>query len=53
MTFGFDGDGPDVFDATYDFLMENRVPYAGLQPIRPSPGTPLYDRLKREGQAQG
>lgn len=50
MTFGFDGDGPDVFDATYDFLVKNRVPYAGLQPIRPSPGTPLYDRLKQEGR---
>jgi radical SAM superfamily enzyme YgiQ (UPF0313 family) len=50
MTFGFDADGPDVFDATYDFLMANRVPYAGLQPIRPSPGTPLYDRLKRDGR---
>ena len=50
MTFGFDGDGPGVFDATYEFLMGNRVPYAGLQPIRPSPGTPLYDRLKRDGR---
>jgi radical SAM superfamily enzyme YgiQ (UPF0313 family) len=50
MTFGFDGDGADVFNATYDFLMANRVPYAGLQPIRPSPGTPLYGRLMREGR---
>lgn len=50
MTFGFDGDGTEVFRASYDFLMENRVPYAGLQPIRPSPGTPFYAHLMREGR---
>lgn len=50
MTFGFDDDGPEVFKDTYDFLQKNHVPYAGLQPIRPSPGTPLYQRLKNEGR---
>ncbi len=50
MTFGFDGDGPEVFDLTYRFLQKNHVPFAGLQPIRPSPGTPLYQKLKAEGR---
>jgi len=50
MTFGFDDDGPDVFERTYRFLQRNRVPYAGLQPIRPSPGTPLFQKLKAEGR---
>ena len=32
LVFGFDGEGPDVFNSTYRFLMENRIPFAGLQP---------------------
>ena len=50
LVFGFDGEGPDVFNSTYRFLMENRIPFAGLQPLRPSPDTPLYKRLKSEGR---
>ena len=50
MTFGFDGDPPGVFRDTYEFLVRNRVPYAGWQPLRPSPGTPFYRRLKAEGR---
>ena len=50
MTFGFDEDSPEVFDETYEFLQKNHVPFAGLQPIRPSPGTPLYQRLKNLGR---
>lgn len=50
LVFGFDGDDPTVFDTTYEFLMKHRVPFAGLQPLRPSPGTPLYKRLKVDGR---
>jgi len=50
MTFGFDGEDPSVFRSTFDFLKKNRVPFAGLQPLRPSPGTPLYNKLKSQGR---
>jgi radical SAM superfamily enzyme YgiQ (UPF0313 family) len=50
LVFGFDGEDPSVFDSTYRFLMENRIPFAGLQPLRPSPGTPLFKKLKSEGR---
>ena len=50
MTFGFEGEDPSVFKNTLDFLMKNRVPFAGLQPLRPSPTTSLYDKLKSQGR---
>jgi len=50
MTFGFDADEPSVFRDTFTFLMKNRVPFAGLQPLRPSPGTPLYYKLKAQNR---
>lgn len=50
MTFGFDADRPSVFRDTHEFLVRHRVPYAGWQPLRPSPATPLLARLKAEGR---
>ena len=50
MTFGFDGEDPSVFKNTFKFLMKNRVPFAGLQPLRPSPGTSLYYKLQSQGR---
>lgn len=50
LVFGFDEEGSSVFNDTYNFLMKNRVPFAGLQPLRPSPGTPFYHKLKALGR---
>ncbi len=50
MTFGFDADKTSVFHDTFAFLMKNRVPFAGLQPLRPSPGTSLYYKLKAQNR---
>jgi radical SAM superfamily enzyme YgiQ (UPF0313 family) len=50
IVFGFDNEDPSAFDSTFRFLMKSRVPFAGLQPLRPSPATPLYERLKAEGR---
>ena len=50
MIFGLDEEDHDVFQQTYDFLRRNHVPFAGLQPLRPSPGTTLYKRLKMQGR---
>jgi len=50
MIFGLDEEDQGVFQETYDFLRRNHVPFAGLQPLRPSPGTTLYKRLKKQGR---
>jgi radical SAM superfamily enzyme YgiQ (UPF0313 family) len=49
MIMGLEGDGPDVFDRTYEFLMANRVPIAYFFILAPAPGTPFFDRMEREG----
>lgn len=50
MTFGFEGEDPSIFRSTFDFLKKNKVPFAGLQPLRPSPGTSLFNKLKSQGR---
>jgi len=48
--FGFDEDGPEVFDRTLDFIREERLECATFQILTPYPGTPLFDRLEVEGR---
>ncbi|MCL2058052.1 MAG: B12-binding domain-containing radical SAM protein [Oscillospiraceae bacterium] len=48
--FGFDEDAPDVFDKTIDFLEGAGIQNATFHILTPYPGTPLYERLKREGR---
>jgi radical SAM superfamily enzyme YgiQ (UPF0313 family) len=50
MIMGLEGDGPDIFDKTYEFLMENRVPIAYFFILAPAPSTALFGRLEREGR---
>ena len=50
MIVGLDGDGPDVFQRTYDFLMDNAVSVPRVHIMTPVPGTPLYDELAAEGR---
>ena len=45
-----DGQGPDVFDAVYDFVMDSGLYEMQITVLTPFPGTPLYARLKQEGR---
>jgi radical SAM superfamily enzyme YgiQ (UPF0313 family) len=48
--FGFDHDGPDVFDATVQFGIENRLETATFTILTPYPHTGLFHRLQAEGR---
>ena len=50
MIVGMDEDEPDVFDRTWRFLMDNRIPVPRVHILTPIPGTPLWARLEREGR---
>jgi len=50
VVFGFDTDGPEIFDDTLDFLMNCRVHSATFNILTPYPGTAVYERLKQEGR---
>ncbi len=47
---GFDGDGPDVFERTADWIERQRLECATFHILTPYPGTPLFRRLKQEGR---
>lgn len=46
MVFGLDGDGPEVFSKTLDWLVKNRIETLTSHILTPYPGTALYSRLK-------
>lgn len=47
---GLDGDGPEVFDAVEEFV-EQTLPFDVQITVQTAfPGTPLYERLRREGR---
>jgi len=48
--FGFDCDGPDVFERTVEFAIENRILTATFHILTPLPGTPAFDRLEAAGR---
>jgi radical SAM superfamily enzyme YgiQ (UPF0313 family) len=48
--FGYDHDTPEIFDRTLDFAMRSRLALAQFNPLIPTPGTPLYQRLQAEGR---
>jgi radical SAM superfamily enzyme YgiQ (UPF0313 family) len=48
--FGNDGDGPDIFERTAEFVLESEVDIAHFGLLTPNPGTDLYQRLAREGR---
>ncbi len=50
MILGLDGDNQDVFEKTFDFLMENRIALPRLYILTPVPGTPMYEELDAEGR---
>jgi len=48
--FGFDHDGPDVFDRTIAFIVKQRLECATFHILTPYPGTPLFERLQQQGR---
>jgi len=48
--FGNDGDEPDIFERTVEFVLEAGLDVAHFGLLTPTPGTDLYDRLAREGR---
>lgn len=50
VVFGFDEDGPEVFDQTTDWLIAQRVETMTAHILTPYPGTALHERLLREGR---
>jgi radical SAM superfamily enzyme YgiQ (UPF0313 family) len=48
--FGFDNDDPLSFDETLKFCFEADLDVAQFSSLIPFPGTPLYERLTKEGR---
>lgn len=48
--FGYDGDTEASFAQTVDFALEHKFFIAAFNHLTPFPGTPLYDRLEKEGR---
>lgn len=48
--FGFDGDTPEMMQATVDFAISSGIWSAQFLILTPFPGTPLYDGWVREGR---
>lgn len=48
--FGYDNDGPESFQKTFDFAKRHGFFFTAFNHLVPFPGTPLYDRLKGEGR---
>jgi radical SAM superfamily enzyme YgiQ (UPF0313 family) len=48
--FGYDHDTPEAFDRTVDFALRSRFFLANFNPLTPTPGAALYDRLQSEGR---
>jgi radical SAM superfamily enzyme YgiQ (UPF0313 family) len=50
MVFGLDGDTPDVFRTTLDWLVEHRIETLTSHILTPYPGTALYKRIEAAGR---
>ncbi|MFO8077502.1 MAG: radical SAM protein [Thermoplasmatota archaeon] len=48
--FGFDEDTPDIFDMTLEKIYDINMDVLEINILTPYPGTPLYDRLKKQGR---
>jgi len=46
--FGLDGDSPETFQATLDWIVRTRIETVTSHILTPYPGTVLYDRMKNE-----
>lgn len=50
IVFGLDSDGPDVFDKTLEWLVQNRIETVTAHILTPYPGTKLYERMRAAGR---
>ena len=50
MMVGLEGDDAWAFERTYDFIMENAIAVPRVFIVTPVPGTPLHERMRREGR---
>ena len=50
MVFGLDGDEPDVFRRTLNWLLKNKIETLTSHILTPYPGTELYHHMKDEGR---
>ncbi len=48
--FGFDCDGPDIFERTVEFAIEGKILTATFHVLTPLPGTRAFERLEAEGR---
>lgn len=48
--FGYDGDTAETIQDSLDFAMEAKLEIANFNPLTPTPGSPLYERLLKEGR---
>jgi radical SAM superfamily enzyme YgiQ (UPF0313 family) len=48
--YGFDGDDPDVFARTTEFVIQNKIETATFHILTPFPGTRLFAKLEAEGR---
>ncbi len=48
--FGLDGDTPETFRLTLDWIVKNKIETVTSHILTPYPGTVLYDKLKKEGR---
>jgi radical SAM superfamily enzyme YgiQ (UPF0313 family) len=48
--FGYDWDTPEIIDRTLEFALQAHLEIANFNPLTPTPGSALYDRLAREGR---
>ncbi|HTL28973.1 MAG TPA: radical SAM protein [Tepidisphaeraceae bacterium] len=48
--FGYESDTPQTFDRTVRFAKQHGLYIAAFNHLTPFPGTPLYERLEREGR---
>ncbi len=48
--FGLDGDTPETFRATLDWIVQNRIETVTSHILTPYPGTVLYERMLAEGR---
>jgi len=50
VVFGMDGDKPDVFEKTLDFLDRSKVDSIQATIMTPFPGTSLHDEMEKQGR---
>ena len=48
--FGCDNDTADSFDKSVEFALRNKFLLANFNPLTPTPGAPLFDKMKKEGR---